>query len=471
FPVAALGAFKTGAVVVNINPLYTPQELLGILHDSGAAVLVVLANVAHTVAAVIERTSVQRVVITEVGDLLGPVAGWLTNFAVRHVRKMIRHYHIGGSLRFAHVLQRGSALQHRHGVPAANYPADDLAVLQYTGGTTGVSKAAMLTHRNLLDNVGQIVETMQHDCPGSGALMVAPLPLYHIYAFCLNFLLSQHKGHHVLLIPNPRDADGMAKTLAKVRMNGFIGINTLYQNLVNHAGFRRLDFSHLQVATSGGMALSPQVVARWLELTGKSILEGYGLTECSPMVSCNTYAQQRLGTAGKVARRTELRLVQADGSLAAVDEPGEICVRGPQVMRGYWNNATETAQVLDAEGWLRTGDIGKLDADGFLTIVDRIKDLIVVSGFNVYPAEIEEHVLRHPDISDACAIGCGDDLAPRIKLFIVSRNPALTAEQVLTHCRGGLAGYKVPKEVEFRSTLPKSAVGKVLRRELRQQSA
>jgi len=297
--------------------------------------------------------------------------------------------------------------------------------------------------------------------------MVAPLPLYHIYAFNLSFLLALKRGHHVLLIPNPRDTRSVAKAMAGTRVEGFVGINTLYRSLLQDPYFRKLDFSNLRIASSGGMPLSAEVNSHWMQLAGKPILEGYGLTECSPMVTCNTYANYKPNTAGKVAAGTQLRLVTTDGRLAAPLEAGEIQVRGPQVMRGYWNNPDETALVLDQSGWLRTGDVGVLDADGFLQIVDRIKDLIVVSGFNVYPKEIEERVLSHPDITEACAIAGGDELAPRIKLYVVSSNPSLTTDAVLQHCRTGLAAYKVPKEIEFRSMLPKSAIGKILRRELR----
>ncbi len=468
YPVVALGALKAQAVVVNINPLYTPQELGRLLQDSGATVMVVLANVAHTLAAVPVTTAVRHIVLTEVGDLLGKLAGPLTNFTVRHIKQLIKPFRLANTISFPKVLRQGEILRKRLPALSTDFSPDRLAVLQYTGGTTGIVKGAMLSHRNLLSNVDQLIVTMGSDCPGPQAVMVAPLPLYHIYAFSLNFLLAQQLGHHVLLIPDPRDCRTMVKAMARLTVQGFIGINTLYKNLLQHPGFRQLDFSALRIASSGGMALSAEVSDQWQALTGKPILEGYGLTECSPMVSCNTYGHYRRHTAGKVAAGTQLRLVKADGGAAAPLEAGEILVRGPQVMRGYWNNAAETALVLDEAGWLRTGDIGVLDADGFLQIVDRIKDVIVVSGFNVYPKEIEDHALLHPDICEACAVASGDELAPRIKLFVVSSNPALTADELKQHCRTGLAAYKVPKDIEFRSALPKSSLGKVLRRELRE---
>ena len=468
YPVVALGVLKAQAVVVNVNPLYTPHELQRILIDSGANTLVVLANVAHNAAAILGHTAVRSVVLTQMGDLLGWFRGSLINLLVRHVKRLVKPHHFPqAATGLRQALRSGGMLARTRPAPTATFSADSLAVLQYTGGTTGVMKAAMLSHRNLLCNVEQIANSMGEDFPGAGAVMVAPLPLYHIYAFNLNFVMSLLRGHQALLIPNPRDVDAFIAVLGRVKMRGFVGINTLYSSLLDNPGFRQLDFTTLALAASGGMPLSPQVAAAWRELTGKPILEGYGLTECSPMVSCNTHRYHRAGTAGRIAAGTEVRLFASDGSEVACGGLGEICVRGPQVMQGYWNNAAETAHVIDADGWLHTGDIGQFDQDGYLRIVDRIKDLIVVSGFNVYPNEIEDYACSHPDINDACAINAGDELSPLIKLFVVSRNPALTAEQVIVHCRRGLTTYKIPRQVEFRTTLPKSHLGKVLRRELR----
>jgi long-chain acyl-CoA synthetase len=468
YPVVALGVLKAQAVVVNVNPLYTPHELQRILIDSGANTLVVLANVAHNASAILGHTAVRSVVLTQMGDLLGWFRGSLINLLVRHVKRLVKPHHFPqAATGLRQALRSGGMLARTRPAPTATFSADSLAVLQYTGGTTGVMKAAMLSHRNLLCNVEQIANSMGEDFPGAGAVMVAPLPLYHIYAFNLNFVMSLLRGHQALLIPNPRDVDAFIAVLGRVKMRGFVGINTLYSSLLDNPGFRQLDFTTLALAASGGMPLSPQVAAAWRELTGKPILEGYGLTECSPMVSCNTHRYHRAGTAGRIAAGTEVRLFASDGSEVACGGLGEICVRGPQVMQGYWNNAAETAHVIDADGWLHTGDIGQFDQDGYLRIVDRIKDLIVVSGFNVYPNEIEDYACSHPDINDACAINAGDELSPLIKLFVVSRNPALTAEQVIVHCRRGLTTYKIPRQVEFRTTLPKSHLGKVLRRELR----
>ena len=468
YPVVALGVLKAQAVVVNVNPLYTPHELQRILIDSGANTLVVLANVAHNAAAILGHTAVRSVVLTQMGDLLGWFRGSLINLLVRHVKRLVKPHHFPqAATGLRQALRSGGMLARTRPALTATFSADSLAVLQYTGGTTGVMKAAMLSHRNLLCNVEQIANSMGEDFPGAGAVMVAPLPLYHLYAFNLNFVMSLLRGHQALLIPNPRDVDAFIAVLGRVKMRGFVGINTLYSSLLDNPGFRQLDFTTLALAASGGMPLSPQVAAAWHELTGKPILEGYGLTECSPMVSCNTHRYHRAGTAGRIAAGTEVRLFASDGSEVACGGLGEICVRGPQVMQGYWNNAAETAHVIDADGWLHTGDIGQFDEDGYLRIVDRIKDLIVVSGFNVYPNEIEDYACSHPDIKDACAINVGDELSPLIKLFVVSRDPALTAEQVIMHCRRGLTTYKIPRLVEFRETLPKSHIGKVLRRELR----
>lgn len=468
YPVVALGVLKAQGVVVNINPLYTPHELQRILIDSGAGTLVVFANVAHNAAAILGHTSVRTVVLTQVGDQLGWCRGSLINLLVRHVRRLVKpHQFPRAAIGLRQALRSGGVLARMRGTLATGFSPDALAVLQYTGGTTGVMKAAMLSHSNLLSNVEQIVTSMQDDFPGPGAVMVAPLPLYHIYAFNLNFVMSLLRGHRALLIPNPRDIPAFVSALRKVKIQGFVGINTLYNNLLDNPAFRELDFTTLEIAASGGMPLSPQVASRWHALTGKPILEGYGLTECSPMVSCNTHHGYRAGTVGRVAAGTEVCLFDQEGKEVGCGELGEICVRGPQVMQAYWNNDAETRHVIDAQGWLHTGDIGRFDKDGYLRIVDRLKDMIVISGFNVYPHEIEDYACRHPDIRDACAIGIGSELVPVIKLYVVSRNPDLTAEQVIAHCRLGLTAYKLPRQVEFRTELPKSSVGKVLRRELR----
>ncbi|MGV3592764.1 MAG: AMP-binding protein [Gammaproteobacteria bacterium] len=463
YPVAALGVLKAGGVIVNMNPLYTAVELEHLLQDSGARILVVLANIAHVVARIIAATRVEQVVVTEVGDLHPWHRRIALNFVVRHVKKAVPAFHFPRQTALRDALQAGAATQHE--LPTID--PDALAALQYTGGTTGRAKGAMLSHRNLASNALQVGVALEGLLPQPGALMVGPLPLYHIYAFTMSFIVSLASGHRTLLIPNPRDVPAFVRALKPHRVNGFAGINTLYKALCGNADFCVLDFSVLQVSSSGGMALEPAVAQRWQEITGCAVLEGYGLTECSPLVTCNLPDDMRPGYAGRAIAGTELVIKDKGGNLLPAGEPGEVCVKGPQVMQGYWQHADESAHVFDADGWLHTGDIGVLDADGWLRIVDRIKDLIIVSGFNVYPNEIEDYVLTHPEVVEAAVIGTGDEYSARIALFVVRRTPTLTEERVIAWCREGLAPYKVPKVVEFRDSLPKTAVGKVLRRELR----
>jgi len=469
YPVVALGVLKAGLVIVNVNPLYTAPELEHQLRDAGAKVLVVSANTAHIAARVVPRTAVQCVVVTEQGDLHPVPQRLLLNFIGRRVRKQVQRYRFPVQVTLHTTLQLGrQGAQVTPDALVARAPGPDaLAVLQYTGGTTGHAKGAMLSHRNLLANVQQLAAALGVHRPHSGAVMVAPLPLYHVYAFTSNFLCGLAWGQQVLLIPNPRDIGGFVQTLRRHRCNSFIGINTLYKALCDHPDFCRLDFSGLILSSSGGMALAPEVAARWLELTGCRILEGYGLSECSPLVACQRFDACRSGTVGLPAPDTELVLKAPDGQVVGPGAAGEVCVRGPQVMQGYWQQPQETAAAFDADGYLHSGDIGIFDPDGQLRIVERIKDMIIISGFNVYPNEIEEHVCTHPDILEAAVIGTGDDYATCIKVFVVTKNPVLGANDVLAWCREGLAPYKVPKQVEFRSTLPRSSVGKVLRRELR----
>jgi long-chain acyl-CoA synthetase len=463
YPVAALGVLKAGGVIVNMNPLYTALELEQQLNDSGAKFLVVLANIAHVVARVVAATRVEQVVVTEVGDLHPWYRRLPINLMLKHVRRAVAPFHFPQQAALRAVLDAGRRLRHALPEPAA----DSLAVLQYTGGTTGKAKAAMLSHRNLGSNTLQVAKALDGLLPVVGAVMVAPLPLYHIYAFTMNFLTSIVSGHRTLLIPNPRDIPAFARALKPFRVDGFAGINTLYKALCGNANFCALDFSALRVSSSGGMALEPAVARRWEAVTGCVVLEGYGLTECAPMVTCNLPGALRPGSAGRAAPGTELAIKDKTGRTVPVGEAGEVCIKGPQVMQGYWQQPDETASVFDADGWLHSGDIGILDAEGYLRIVDRIKDLIIISGFNVYPNEIEDHVCAHPAVAEAAVIGIGDEYSMRIALFVVRRDSALTEDNIIAWCREGLAPYKVPKVVEFRNSLPKSNVGKVLRRELR----
>jgi long-chain acyl-CoA synthetase len=466
YPVAALGVLKAGGVIVSLNPLYTALELEQQLHDSGARFLVVVANIAHVVARVIARTRVEQVVVTEVGDLHPWDRRLPLNLLLRYGKKAVQPFTFPHRTSFRAALAQGRV--HRGGKQLAfpEIDPDALAVLQYTGGTTGKAKGAMLSHRNLASNTRQVSVALAVLLP-PGAVMVGALPLYHIYAFTMNFLCSVAHGHHTLLIPNPRDIPAFIRALKPYRIAGIAGINTLYKALCANADFCALNFSALRISSSGGMALEPAVARRWQEVTGNPVLEGYGLTECSPLVSCNVPTALRAGSVGKPALGTEVVVKDEHGRVLPHGEPGEVYIKGPQVMQGYWQQPEETACALDAEGWLRTGDIGVFDPDGYLTIVDRIKDLIIVSGFNVYPNEVEDHVRTHPDVAEAAVVGAGDEYAMQVVLFVVPRSTTLTADSIISWCRTGLAPYKVPKAVEFRTSLPKNSVGKVLRRELR----
>ncbi len=464
YPVAALGVLKAGGVIVNMNPLYTALELEQQLNDSEATMLVVLANTAHVVARIIAATQVAQVVVTELGDLHPWYRRIPLNLWFRHGKHAVP-FAFPRLAGFRDALKQGRASSAVLQAPPAD--PDTLAVLQYTGGTTGTAKGAMLTHRNLGSNALQVSAALAGLLPSPGAVMVAPLPLYHIYAFTMNFMTSVIHGHRTLLIPNPRDIPALVNALRPHRIDGFAGINTLYKALCNSADFRKLDFSALKISSSGGMALEPSVARRWVEITGNTILEGYGLTECAPLASCNVPGAFRPGTVGRPAPGTEMIVKDTKGRVLPAGEPGEVCIRGPQVMQGYWRQPEETARVFDPDGWVHSGDFGVFDAEGYLRIVDRIKDLIIVSGFNVYPNEIEDHVRTHPEIVDAAAIGAGDEYSARVVLFVVRRTEALTEAHVIAWCREGLASYKVPRRVEFRDHLPKSTVGKVLRRELR----
>lgn len=473
YPVVVLGALKAGLVIVNTNPMYSPPELEHQLNDAGARALVVLANTAASAAEVVPRTSVETVIVTELFDLHGAVKSQAMNFAVRYLKKLVPPYAFSNSVSFKQALKLGRR-RHTEDVrlpeneQPGGKPVEGLAVLQYTGGTTGISKGAMLTHKNLISNMRQLSERLQGECPDPGEVMVAPLPMYHIYAFTVHLMYGLHIGLHNLLIPNPRDIPAFVKTLRQYRIAGMVGINTLYNALCANSAFCRLDFSHLKLSCAGGMALSEKTFRRWEKLTGCRILEGYGLTETSPVISCNSGKGLQVGTIGLPVTETQVRVIDDQGRVLGTDEAGELCVRGPQVMAGYWNNVQATQEVLDEEGWLRTGDIALIQKDGFIRIVDRIKDLIIVSGYNVFPAEIEEYVCRHPDIMEAAAVGIrAGDIGEKVKLFVVTGNPALSKQDVISYCRQGLAAYKVPRLIEFRESLPKSNVGKILRRELR----
>ncbi|MCX7960020.1 MAG: long-chain-fatty-acid--CoA ligase [Burkholderiales bacterium] len=467
YPIALYGTLRAGAIVVNVNPLYTPRELEHQLKDSGAEVIVILENFAATLEQCLARTPVKHVVLAALGDLLG-LKGHVVNFVVRRLKKMVPAYALPGALRFNDALAEGA----RSELAKVEVGHDDIAFLQYTGGTTGVSKGAMLLHRNILANIEQAAAWL---LPGLGeerAVIITALPLYHIFSLTVNCLLMTKVGGENILITNPRDIPGFVKELAKHRYNVITGVNTLFNALLNNDDFRRLDFSHLKVCVGGGMAVQKAVAERWKQVTGRTLLEGYGLTETSPCATMNPLdLADYNGSIGLPLPSTEIVVRDDEGRDLPLGQPGEICIRGPQVMAGYWQRPEETAAVLGADGFLRTGDIGTMDEKGFVRIVDRKKDMILVSGFNVYPNEIEQVVAMHPGVLEVAAIGVPDPHSGEVpKLFVVKKDPNLTAEQLLEFCKAQLTGYKRPKYVEFRTELPKTNVGKILRRALREQA-
>ena len=472
YPICLLGTILAGAVVVNVNPLYTSHELKHLLKDSGAETVVIFENFAHTLEKVVAGSTVKRVVIAAIGDLLGTFKGAAMNFILRRVQKQVPAYNLPGALRFNQTLKQGRGLTHTP-VPLAR---EELAFLQYTGGTTGDAKGVMLSHRNIIANLLQakawVGDQLDQDQQETNVTL---LPLYHIFSLTVNCLMFMCLGGRNILIANPRDVKRVQMILRKERFNGIAGVNTLFNGLLENAEFRARDFSDLRLVIAGGMATHTAVAKRWKEVTGLPIIEGYGLTECSPVVSISPIDISRMrdmeftGSIGVPLPSTWVRFIREDGALADIGEQGELQVRGPQVMQGYWQRPKETAEVLDAEGWLSTGDIGVMNAQGFIRLVDRKKDMILVSGFNVYPNEIEDVVALHPGVAEVAAIGVEDGVTgEKVKIVVVRRDPNLTQEQLLAHCREYLTGYKVPKFVEFRTEeLPKTTVGKVLRRALR----
>ncbi|QLF92770.1 long-chain fatty acid--CoA ligase [Pseudomonas sp. ABC1] len=467
YPVVVFGALRAGLMVVNTNPLYTAREMEHQFNDSGAKALVCLANMAHLAEQVLPRTSLKTIVVTEVGDMLPPLKRFLVNAVVKHVKKMVPAYDLPSSIGFL----RAMALGHGQTVREAEPDGEDVAVLQYTGGTTGVAKGAMLTHRNLIANMLQCKVLMGSNLNEGSEVLIAPLPLYHIYAFTFHCMAMMQCGNHNILITNPRDLPTFIKDLGKYRFTGFVGLNTLFVALCNNESFRKLDFSALKVTISGGMALQRATAERWQQVTGCAVCEGYGLTETSPVASVNPIQKIQIGTIGIPAPSTLFKVIDDEGRELPLGEIGELCVQGPQVMKGYWQRPDATAEVLDADGWLKTGDIGLIQEDGYIRIVDRKKDMILVSGFNVYPNELEDVLATLPEVLQCAAIGIPDERSGEsIKLFVVTRpGKSLTKEQVMKHMHDNLTGYKRPKVVEFRDSLPTTNVGKILRRELRDE--
>jgi len=464
YPVAFFGAARAGLVLVNVNPLYTPRELQHQVADSGARTILILENFAHKLAEVIGSTGLKNVITTAVGDLLPAPRRWLVNFAVRHVRHLVPPWTIPQAISLRAALSQGE----RYGLKEVDVGPGDLALLQYTGGTTGIPKGAMLSHGNLVANLTQIAAWIGKDLAEGAEAVVTPLPLYHVFSLTANLLTFVSLGGHNLLVTDPRDIAGLIALLKQGKFTAITGVNTLFNALVNAPDFSSVDFSHVKVVVGGGAAIQQAVATRWKEVTGTTIIEGYGLTETSPVVCVNPLnIDSYTGMLGLPLPSTDVKICDEQGAEAATGEVGEICVKGPQVMQGYWNRPDETAKVLMSGGWLHTGDEGTMRADGYIKLSDRKKDIILVSGFKVFPNEVEEVAMMLPGVLEAGATAVADERAGQaVKLFIVRRDPALTAEQVLAHCRRNLTGYKVPKHVEFRTELPKSAIGKVLRREL-----
>ncbi|MDQ2633330.1 MAG: long-chain fatty acid--CoA ligase [Pseudomonadota bacterium] len=471
-PVTMMGILRAGYTVVNVNPLYTPRELEHQLKDSGAEAIVILENFVRTLATVIARTPVKHVVVATMGDMLG-VKGLIVNFVVRRVKKMVPAWSLPGHVPFNAALREGSGLA----LKPVEVGPDDIAFLQYTGGTTGVSKGATLLHRNVIANVMQLgvwVEDAYTVKPKSAnQVFICALPLYHIFALTVNAMMGMQLGAQNILIPNPRDIPAFVKELSKYRFHVFPGLNTLFNALLNNEDFRKLDFKPLVLALGGGMAIQKGVAERWKAVTGNNITEGYGLSETSPVATANKVSSEEFtGTIGLPLPSTDISIRDDDGNELAPGEVGEICIRGPQVMAGYWNRPEETAKVMTSDGFFKSGDMGFMDEKGYTKIVDRKKDMILVSGFNVYPNEIEEVVALHPGVLEVAAIGVPNEHSGEApKIFVVKKDPALTEEMLMAYCRENFTGYKRPRHIEFRTELPKTPVGKILRRELRDKIA
>ncbi|ELY5828688.1 long-chain-fatty-acid--CoA ligase FadD [Cronobacter turicensis] len=467
YPVALFGILRAGMIVVNVNPLYTPRELEHQLNDSGASAIVIVSNFAHTLEKVVDKTPVKHVILTRMGDQLSTAKGTLVNFVVKYVKRLVPKYHLPDAISFRSALHNGYRLQYIK----PEVTPDDLAFLQYTGGTTGVAKGAMLTHRNMLANLEQVLGTYGPLLHRGKELVITALPLYHIFALTMNCLLFIELGGQNVLITNPRDIPGLVRELGKYPFTAMTGVNTLFNALLNNKEFHKLDFSSLHLSAGGGMPVHQAVAERWEKLTGQFLLEGYGLTECSPLVSVNPHdIDYHSGSIGLPVPSTEVKLIDDEGNEVAPGAPGELCIKGPQVMLGYWQRPDATDEIIQ-DGWLRTGDIAVMDEEGFLRIVDRKKDMILVSGFNVYPNEIEDVVMQHSGVQEVAAVGIPSEASGElVKIFVVKKEASLTEEALITFCRRHLTGYKVPKQVEFRTELPKSNVGKILRRELRDEA-
>ncbi|CAN7298886.1 long-chain fatty acid--CoA ligase [Pseudoxanthomonas sp. LjRoot143] len=466
YPIAIFGVLRAGLTVVNVNPMYTPRELKHQLVDSGASVLLVVDNFGKTAQEALAGTQVKQVVTTALGDLVGFPKGAIVNFVLKYVKKMVPDYDIPGTVRFKDTLTLGQL----HTLPEVDIDSGDIAFLQYTGGTTGVAKGAMLTHRNLVANMQQAGVWVGTGLDYGNEVIITALPLYHIFALTANCLVFMKLGGLNHLITNPRDMPGFVKELKATRFTAITGVNTLFNGLLNTPGFDEVDFSNLKMTLGGGMAVQRAVAEKWKKVTGVTLVEAYGLTETSPAACINPMdLHDYNGAIGLPVPSTDACLKDDDGNVVPLGEVGELCIKGPQVMKGYWQRPEETANVMDADGWLHTGDMAKMDENGFFYIVDRKKDMILVSGFNVYPNEVEDVIAGLEGVLEVAAIGVPDDKSGEaVKVFIVKKDPALTAEQVKAFCRDNLTGYKQPRHIEFRTELPKTNVGKILRKELRE---
>ncbi len=465
YPICVFGTLRAGCTVVNVNPLYTPRELEHQLNDSGAETIVILENFASVLEDVIRKTRIKHVVVASIGDMLGFPKGAIVNFVVRKVKKMVPAWQLPAYTRFNDALARGA----RKAPAKVEVGHDDIAFLQYTGGTTGVSKGAMLIHRNIVANMLQAGEWIKPAVREGQEVIITALPLYHIFSLTANLMAFTEIGALNVLITNPRDIPGFVKEIKKYPITAMTGVNTLFNALLNHPDFKTVDFSTWRLTLGGGMAVQKAVAERWKQMTGVTLVEAYGLTETSPAACINPLdLKDYNGTIGVPVPSTDIQIRDSEGREAAQGEAGELCIKGPQVMKGYWNRPEETAKVIDAEGFLATGDMAIITPEGFVKLVDRKKDMILVSGFNVYPNEIEDVVAMHPGVLEVACIGVPDEKSGElVKVFVVRKDPALTAEAVIEHCKQNLTGYKVPKFVEFRDELPKTNVGKILRRALR----
>jgi long-chain acyl-CoA synthetase len=476
YPIAALGIFKAGLVLVNTNPLYTAREMIHQFNDSGATALLFMDTFGGLVEEVLPQTGIETVIVTSLGDMLPLTKRLLITAVTRYVKKVIPAFDASKMVKFRDALALGAKVQNLSPTPLSG--ADDVVALQYTGGTTGVAKGAELTNRNLVSNMMQIdavskqITSSGEALRGENEIVVAPLPLYHIYAFTVNLMYGMYGGALTLLIANPRDAGMFLRALKGKRFTSFTGLNTLFVSLMNHPEFKNLDFSGLKMTGSGGTALSPDTAKRWEAITSCRIGEGFGLTECSPVVCASPAGEHiQAGTVGLAAPGTALKVIDTEENELPIGERGELCVQGPQVMKGYWNRPEATAECFTKDGWFKTGDVAVIQEDGFVRIVDRVKDLVLVSGFNVYPNEIEDVVTSHPMVEFSAVVGIPDEkTGEAVKLYVVANDESLTKESLIAHCRENLTAYKVPRQIEFRKELPMSAVGKILRKELRAEA-